>query len=358
MNENEYTVQDLIHNQSFRCMVKGTASAEEVERWNVWIEKSAQNRAKAKEAIAEIAGFTFSDPDTPDVEREWKRLQKGISQKKEGESQSAAHRRSSTTETLTWIYRIAAILLLGATIGVGFYVYSPTDTTSTRVEKITEEKTVRTGNNEHKTVTFSDDSRIVLNSNSTVTYTLGGESGQTIKVVMEGEAFFEAESSSENQEPVFAIRTPDGLIKDIGTKFLVTVERDRSRVVLQEGRVQVSTDGQTKTDKNITVADGEMVEFNSTEVLTEKEVNTTFFTSWATGFMQFDQTNIQEFAGFVEDRFDVRVKVVDPALANIKLDGGIYFRSLEELVRSVSEVADIPVYQSRDRETVFIGNKQ
>lgn len=356
MSPKEFTVQSLIHNQSFRRMVKGTAGADETERWNAWIEESEQNRAKAKEAIAEIAGFTFDDPEIPDVDKEWSRLKKETLQSKD-KSQSEVRRTSGSSEALMWIFRVAAILLLGATIGVGFYIYSPTHSSSTHLQKITQEKTVRTDSNEQKTITFSNNSKIVLNSNSTITYTLGGNASRTIRVVLEGEAFFEAENTTDRKQPVFAVSTPDGVIKDIGTKFLVTVEHDRSRVVLQEGRVEVETDNQSNDNQKISVADGQMIEFTDSEVLKKKKVNTTFYTSWATGFMQFDQTKIQEFAGFVEERFNVRVQVVDSALANIKIDGGIYFRSLEELVRSVSEVADIPVYQSRDRETVFIGNK-
>lgn len=352
MNRRGYTVQDLIHDQSFRRMVKGTASTKEVEKWNAWIEESEQNRTKARKAIAEIAGFTFSDPEMPDVEVEWKRLKKTI----QNQSQSKHRQKANSGEVATWIYRVAAILLVGAMIGVGFFIYSSAYNSSTHVKRITQDKTVSTGLREHKTITFSNNSKIVLNSNSSIKYTLGGKLGRTIHVVIEGEAFFEAENG-ESEQPAFAVHTPDGVIRDIGTKFLVTVQRGRSRVILQEGRVEINTDSKTDNDQKISLSDGEMLEFNRSKVLKKKKVNSTFYTAWATGFMQFNQTKIQDFAGFVEGRFDVRVQVVDPALANIKIDGGIYFRSLEELVRSVSEVAGIPVYQSRDRDTVFIGNK-
>jgi len=346
----EFTIQQLIHNQSFRQLVKGTANTDEIAEWNSWIEEDEENREKAQRAMAEIAGFEFDDPDTPNIEAEWNKLYRATRGKSESSNQKKYNRNSS----LTWIYRVAAMLILGSLIGIGLYWYAPTLEESTHLEQITQERTIATDSGEQKTITFSNGSRIILNSNSTITYSIHQQQGQPISVVVEGEAFFDAEGA-EQKQPIFAVNTPDGVIKDIGTEFLVTVEGTLSRVVLQEGRVEINRQDTKASTEKISVAAGEMLEFTKSEILKRKSVNSTFYTSWATGSMQFDQTTIREFAGFVEQRFDISVKVVDPALADITIDGGVYYRSLEELVRSVSQVADVPVYQSKDRETVYIG---
>lgn len=352
MQNKEYTVQELIHNPSFRRMVKGMATGDDISRWNSWIEESDRNREKAKQAIAEIAGFEFDDPPQPDMKEEWHRLYNATIGKSDPKVQHISRKGSS----LKWIYRIAAILILGGIVGMGFYVYSERDQVSTQVEQITQERTVRTDSGEQKTIRFSNGSKIVMNNNATITYSLGLLHNQTIEVTLEGEAYFDAKSNSAKTEPVFAIRTPDGIIRDIGTEFLVTVQDDRSRVVLQEGAVEVSTQESTNGAQRIAIQKGEMLEFNRTDIIKKQTVNATFYTSWATGSMQFDETTIQEFAGFVEQRFNVEVQVVDPELADIKIDGGIYFQSLGELVRSVSGIAKVPVYQSEDRKTVYIGD--
>lgn len=354
MNKKTYTVQELVHNPSFRRMVEGSADSGEIEKWNAWIEANEQNRAIAREATAQIAGFAFEDPDMPDVEQQWRRLQKAT--KASDERQGGLRSQSNSSEVMKWVFRVAAILILGTTIGIGFYIYSPSQSSSTQLKKITEEKKVTTGSSDQKTIAFSNGSRIVVGHNSAVTYTLGGEQGQTIRVVVQGTAFFDAEGSDDRQQPVFLVDTPDGMIRDIGTEFQVTVERDRSRVLMQEGRVQIHTHNNS-ANKDIEISAGQLLEFNNSQVLVKRTVNSTFYTSWATGTMKFDHTRITEFARFLEDRFDVEVKVVDPSLADIEIDGGVYYRSLEELVRSVSKVAGIPVYQSKDRKTVYIGNK-
>lgn len=351
----DFTVQELIQNQSFRRMVRGTAGTDEIREWDHWIEADARHREIAREAMVEIAGFEFSAPPQPDVDKEWKRLYDSTV----GKSGLSSLKKYSTDSSASqWIYRVAAMIILGALIGLGIYAYSGSNNqASTQIAQITQQKTITTDDGEQKTIKFSNGSKIILNSNSAVKYTIASNQGSTINVLLEGEAYFDARDGSNHEGPVFNVETPDGVIKDIGTKFLVLVQRDRSRVVLQEGEVHVSTKSQKDAAQSVAMKAGQMLEFNKSKILEKKDVNSTFYTSWATGFMQFDQTTIKEFAGFVEQRFDVEVEVANPKFAGIKIDGGVYYRSLEELVRSVSKVAGIPVYQSADRDTVYIGNK-
>nr|WP_286669026.1 FecR family protein [Fodinibius salicampi] len=236
-------------------------------------------------------------------------------------------------------------------VGVGLYIYPESNAPSTQVQQITEEHTISTGAGEHKTITFSNGSAITLNSNSSVTYTLGLLHNQTIEVVLEGEAYFDAEGGNEESEPIFSVRTPDGIVRDIGTEFLVTIRNGHSSVVLQEGKVEVDNESRGKEE----VKKGEMLTFTKSEVLDRQFVNPTFYTSWATGTMKFNETSIEELAKFIELRFAVEVELVDNDLSDITLDGAIYFKSLEGLVRSVSEVTKIPVYQSEDRDKIYFG---
>jgi ferric-dicitrate binding protein FerR (iron transport regulator) len=352
VNKKKYSIPELIRNQSFRRLVKGTASHEEVKKWDKWVEESEVNREKAKIAMAEIVGFQFSDPQLSDVEGEWKKLYKKTVGKSKFSVFSAKKTRNDSA--IKWLFRVAAVLVLGAMIGLGFYIYSPEKQSDIRLVQISEEKTISTEDGVQKTVRFSNGSKIDLKSNSEITYSVSQDPQQVIKVFLKGEAFFDAESNPESTKPFFAVHTPDGVIRDIGTEFIVTVHRDRSRIVLQEGKVQISTNKKSETDE-ISMAAGELLEFNQSKVLNKQKVNASFYTSWATGFLELNQTSIQDFAKFVEQRFDVHVIIENPKIVNIKIDGGIYYRSLAELVRSVTEVADIPVYRSKDRDTVYIG---
>lgn len=352
MDKKEKTIQDLVNDPSFRRMVIGTANDQDIATWDRWIEESDQNRKLAQQAMAEIAGFQFAPPTTPDLEEEWGKLSHVTIEKKEKTIQT----KRKSESFWKWTLRIASLFLLAAITGIAFYSYQTGSDSVTSFEQIIEKQSVNTGDGEHKIIRFNNGAKIFLNSNSTITYSINTDKNQGIDVVVEGEVFFDSGEKMSSTASAFVVNTPDGVIKDIGTRFLVTVLRDRSQVVLEDGEVEVSMGKTLNKDEVISMVPGQLLEFNESQVINKEHVNTSFYTSWATGVMEFDETTIREFVRYVEDRFDVQAQIVDEELAHIKLTGGIYFRSLEELVRAVSEIADIPIYQSADRKTVYIGD--
>jgi ferric-dicitrate binding protein FerR (iron transport regulator) len=355
VDRREYTVNELVNNASFRRMVRGTAALDEIERWNNWIEESDQNRMKAKSAVSEIVGFEFEVTELPDPEQKWADLYADIIRK---QSPEKSHK-SGDGEKLKWFFRVAAVLLLSGMASLSFFHFSGGYETGNHAEQDIREGTITTAAGEKKTLIFTNGAKVVLNSNSALNYSTGLTHHQTIDVTLEGEAYFDVESDPSRVQPVFAVRTPDGIIRDIGTKFSVTVQKDQSRVVLVDGLVEVEPvdhEGNLVEGGVFRVKKGEIVEFNQTNILKREVVNSTLYTSWATGFMQFDQTGVSEFAEFLESRYGVNVQIEDTDLTEITLDGAVYFSSLEDLVRSVSEVTGIPIYRSEDRTTLFIGN--
>ncbi|MDZ7720790.1 MAG: FecR domain-containing protein [Balneolaceae bacterium] len=361
MKEKDFTIQELKEDPSFRRMVRGIASAEEVESWNRWIESSDENRLKAKKALSKMVRFEFRSPDMPNIECEWKQLQEATTGSGKVRKPLPPIRRDKD-RSLRWIFRAVAIILLVSFVGIGTYQFSEEDSSVLQLELLTEERTIETEQGEQKTLQFSNGSKVILNSHSSLTYRLGGSKNSTIEITLDGEAWFDADPNRESDQPAFAVATPDGIIRDIGTKFLVTVENGHSRVVLQEGLVEVEPVNNNQgnlsgqNEGRFRVRKGEMVEFRRSDIITRKEINPTFYSSWATGVLELDQSGVQEFAEYVEQRFDVDVQIRDLSLKDIQLNGTVYFRSLDELMRSVSEVIGIPVYRSADRDMVYIGN--
>lgn len=340
-------------------MVKGIATPGETERWSAWMEAGDQNRKKAKAAISQIAGFEFREPSLPDVERQWDRLYK----KTVGQKKVRPFQRGNNAGRLNWLFRIAAVIVLTSMVGLGVYHFSEDDRAYTHLEQMTEERTVATEAGEQKTLRFSSGANVVLNSQSRLIYSmrLQNDGDPVIEVILEGEAWFETGQEARGVSPAFAVHTPDGIIRNIGTKFLVTVQEEQSRVVLQEGVVEIESIGthtgtEDKAEKTVyRVEKGEMVEFSRSDLLRRERVNPTFYTAWATQYMEFDQTCLRKFANYMEQRFEVTAVVSNPDLKEIQLDGAVYFRSLDELIRSVSGVTGISVYRSAERDTVYIG---
>jgi ferric-dicitrate binding protein FerR (iron transport regulator) len=352
----DYSVDDLVGNPSFRRMVKGAATPEETERWGNWMEENDGNRRTAKKAISVIVGFEFADSSGPDVEEEWSKLYK----KTLGRKYTQSIQKRSRISKLGWVVRAAAVLLLASIVGIGVHHFSGKSENLPHLEQITGETTVYTEEGEMKTLSFSNGARVVVNSNSRITYSLGLLKEQVIHVVLEGEAWFETGEDSAENPSVFEVNTPDGIIRNVGTKFLVATEHEKSRVILQEGIVEIepkSRNGERVSGERpvYRIEKGELIEFNRDDIVHRAHVNPTFYTAWATQFMEFDQTGLQEFAEYVEERFDVNVKINDPDLKDVTLNGAVYFRSLDELIRAVSEVTGISMYRSAENDSVYIG---
>lgn len=350
------SVSELKEDPSFRRLALGVASAEEVARWNQWIEESEENRMNANLAITELVGFQFKAPENPDVNEQWVRLEAATA----GKKRNPAAKKLKRENKLKWIFRAVAVLLLISSAGAAAFLFNSDAQTSPQLEMLAEERMITTDADQHKTLQFSNGSKVILNSHSTLTYRTGTPGSSTIEVILDGEAWFEADPDDEQAQPAFAVTTPDGVIRDIGTKFLVTVENGLSRIVLQEGVVEVEPTGQENRSSSsvgysFQVKKGEMVEFREAEIITRKTVNPTFYSSWATGVLVLAQSGVKEFAEYVEERFDVEVELSQMDLEDVRLNGTVYYRSLDELMRSVSEVIGIPVYRSADRDTVYIG---
>ncbi|MEX2410691.1 MAG: FecR family protein, partial [Candidatus Paceibacterota bacterium] len=313
MKRKHYTIKELVEAPSFRRVVKGIATSDEIETWSNWIEEKPENRVKAKSAITEFVGFHFEDSKLPDVDKKWADLSLKTFGLEKKRSTLLSEKRKKDRK-LKRRFLSAAVILIMSLVGFASYYLEDSDLDITQLEQLIEERTITTSNDEKKTLRFSNGSKVVVGSNSLFTYSINLLQNHTINVTLRGEAWFEAESDRESDQPVFAVTTPDGVIKDIGTKFLVTVENNKSRVVLQEGLVEIGSVNNNNSELNnvrFEVGKGEMVEFNRSDILLKGAVNSTFYSSWATGFIEFDQTKLNDFADYVEQRFGVKVQIED-----------------------------------------------
>lgn len=92
-----------------------------------------------------------------------------------------------------------------------------------------------TATGEARTLNLADGSKIELNTDTAVTVDLGQNERRV--QLLRGEAWFEV--SADAARP-FVIRSGDGWVKVVGTRFSVSRQGDRTRVRVAQGKVQVS----------------------------------------------------------------------------------------------------------------------
>lgn len=340
-----------MNSPSFKRWAEGTAEVAEARQWDRWISESEKNREKSREALARLSGFDIDEPALPDLDEEWRKV--------EGNLKSDTFRNSvkfpvkaGYQKSLTWFYRIAAVLLIGFFVGwVVFPNYSPEE--PQEAEQVVVE-TITSDFGEKKTINLSDGSTIVLAAGSEITYQEDWLSKPVKRLRLEGEAYFSIVPTEQVGQPKFVVETEDGDAAVWGTKFTVSTYGEGTQVVLEEGEVRVTVEGVSQSgEQGITMTPGQLVNFTKfSQDIAIREVNTLVYTSWASDKLVFDDTPVSHLINRIQRTYDVDVEVRNEEIMDRKLSGSVNFKDLDSLIRAVSEVLKIDI--SRTDRTVYI----
>jgi len=164
-----------------------------------------------------------------------------------------------------------------------------------------------TGFGDTQMVTLVDNSKVSLNSKSTLVYSNIFEYKRTLQ--LEGEAFFEVEKGSP-----FIVETSLGAIRVLGTKFNVIAFQDFFEVKCYQGRVQVTQKG-----KSTILTHGESVRFYNHTVENWAEENSPK-PSWISGESSFKNVPMRYVIEQFKNQYDVEV-AYPTAIENIKFTG-------------------------------------
>jgi transmembrane sensor len=131
----------------------------------------------------------------------------------------------------TWL-RVAVAAAVVLVSGLAFYFWK--NTLQTPI-------TYATNFSETKTIFLPDSSEVVLNSNSQLTINFAWEEGSPREVWLKGEGYFKVKKKV--QKNSFEVHTNKLNIKVLGTTFNVIARASTNNVMLEEGKVQVKTNG-------------------------------------------------------------------------------------------------------------------
>ncbi|MEX0647879.1 MAG: FecR domain-containing protein [Balneolaceae bacterium] len=338
----------LLTDPSFLRWAEGEAEKNEALFWDSWIKESEFNRKLALRAQSEL--FKVSTVRLSGAEPQWQHLLARIQNSYERGSQVKRNH-----SFLLWVYRAAAIVLIFTITGVFTYQVGMHQQEEKTLLKEIVWQQVETDYAEQKKINLTDGSSIILGSHSLLEYPEGWVLNNSVEVRLEGEAYFQVAKKTGN-EPVFRVRTTDGMIEVLGTRFVVDADENRTRVVLEEGAVSISegTEKEVKENDAILLKPNEMAEFSGVHSdISIREVNTRIYTSWTNEVLELDNTSFRIVTDRVRKTFGVNVRVNNPELYNRRLTGSLNLQSADHLMNAVSEVFDIEVQRIDD--TIVFG---
>lgn len=323
---------DLAVDENFIQWVKAP-TPENSLYWENWLQQNPYHRELVEEARQIVLLLSEDEDELHEYELEtmWRHLNKTIRTKalnntSGGKIVSLSYRQKN--RALAVAASISVLLLLSA-----FFLYN-----LLQVERVEH----RTAYGEKKTVQLPDESVVVLNGNSEISYAGKWSGRETRLVQLDGEAFFEVTHQENDQK--FVVQTKDGVrVEVLGTAFDVSNRGSRNRIVLASGKVRLAYE-QGDAEKQLVMEPGELVEMGgNTAGITRKKVRPELYTSWKDNKVIFANTSLREIATMVEEVYGYNVTMKEDGLADMKLTAQLDDRGLENILSTVSETLGVTI---------------
>ncbi len=191
--------------------------------------------------------------------------------------------------------------------------------------------TKSTGPGEKLTLVMSDKTKVIINSESEVSFSSDyGIKDRVIKV--QGEVFFDV--ASDPSKP-FKVITEEMTTTALGTEFNVYSRNRDHRIALVEGKVEVSKEG-----NQTVLTPGLMALWNSSEGINKDFTVQSFdnekVTAWKEGKLIFERKPIGEILNDLAEWYSVDIQVEDGIDVNKKVIGTFQNKNLKDILTGLS----------------------
>jgi ferric-dicitrate binding protein FerR (iron transport regulator) len=341
----------LVTDPSFREWCLERTSSTDNRYWEQWIAKhegDIQDVITAKNIVLELHNLENDIPTYRKYES-WEKLNKQIASAQQ--SKVKLFSGTASYSQLGWIMTAAASLVLVITtfLAIEYTDLLPHPGSDVEHQKAPAILTSSTEFGQQKVITLDSGTRITLNANSLVTYHDGWIFKDTVQVALEGEAFFDVVPRAADEGPVFQVKTSDGNIHVLGTRFVVSTWDQKTKVVLEEGEVAIERKGESRSVKKTLLQPDELAEFSrSHSDIRIKNVNANIYTSWTKGLFVFERAPLPVVADRIEKIFGKEVQIADQALITEHVSGAVENDNLEVLLSALSQTLQISVEQDQD----------
>lgn len=232
-----------------------------------------------------------------------------------------------------WIYRFAAVLLIGLTIYLLTDPYKKEPVVEQEQEIAFYEAVTRKG--ERLTIKFSDGSTVFLNAGSKLIYPSCFESDRR-EVELLGEAYFDIRSIP-NQP--FRVITGSVVNEVKGTEFNVKFRKEILEVVVTEGSVIMKNH-----KESLILNKGEFGSFSEKEGFKNlKSADISHLLAWKNNKLSFKKTALLEAMSQLELYFNVNVTFENEYSKNKKLTGYFDAESLDEVLENIELAMDVSI---------------
>lgn len=251
-----------------------------------------------------------------------------------------------------WLPATAAAAAMVGVFG-GWQAISPQTAPTAALIRPGDEQAFSTGIGQTATVTLSDGSVVMLDTNSRLR--ARRVNGQRRVWLDQGQAFFKV---AHDRAHPFVVAAGGRTITALGTAFNVRLDRDRVEVVLAEGRVKVEgakpfLAPARQKPPAAELAPGSRLVAAPDQQWQIAKVNVDVATSWRRGQLVFVRRPLGEVVDEINRYSEKKIVVADASLAEAPITGGFPEGDVEAFVRAVESYGLATVSSDSDSKVVL-----
>lgn len=312
--------------------------------WQAWLKEHPEKKEMLEASGKLLESLRFRE-DWPEEDRVNASLEESL--RLIGEMEASGGRTPARVVRIRRFLRVAALFVLVAGIGAFIYKYSRKES---RME-------IATSYGSIKNITLPDNSSIVLNANSKISYNKNWTEGKPREIWLEGEAFFnvkhlDADNKITEQER-FLVHIDDMTVEVLGTSFDVRQRRGKTEVVLQSGKVKILLND--RNSSHIIMKPGQKVsiEHLTKQYTIDSTVKPDEYISWIDKKLQLTNASLNQIIQYLEDNFGCKIVLQDSVLGNRRIQGIILLDNLDDALFVISNVLNVKI-EKEDNMIFFI----
>jgi ferric-dicitrate binding protein FerR (iron transport regulator) len=318
----------------------GEESGRDAKEINKWLNADASNKRK----LEEFQHIWKSAAIKADLKKKWTEIDedwKEIKKRKDQQKPNVAKRLPKldvipsrhSRGTLKPFLQAAAIVLIAGFISLFAYEYWPK-------KEAPAMRNISTQKGEQMSLTLSDGTRILLNSDSKLKLPQKFGSGKR-EIYLRGEAYFHVVHKSDKP---FLVHTKGTTTRDLGTSFVIRAYPRDNNILLAvvEGRVQFEPDTIQSGPEDI-LTEKQLIKYDVKKhrVVKKNIKDLSIYLGWTKGQLNFKNALMTKVARRLERRYNVKVIFKDPNIKKMKLTASLKSRTITDVLNVIAKALDI-----------------
>ena len=321
------SVEEVLTDEQFQAWYFKT-DQEKSKEWELWMQQDLAHKELADDAALCMQNIIIKEKavHAGQVEASAQRLMVSLAGSGDPETYQAPVVNMRTRRR--WYWSAAAAIILLAAASWLWVDLSGKSSIKTAYGQVTHQQ-------------LPDGSEVILNANSSISYSEGWEKGSEREVWIKGEAFFKVARTANKSK--FIVHTDQLDVVVTGTQFNVVSRPEKSSVMLTEGSVLI----RTKDGIETRMSPGDFVELTNSQ-LERKAVKEETVIAWTDKKLFFDNTPLSQAVEKIKEHYGEDITIADEALAARTITGIVPNDNLDVLLNAL-EALDFKVIRKDGR---------